>query len=221
VNGLSLDGVTGALLTNNPNSVAPFRLSRAEAVMCDQDHDYTDEQKAFNGGLMNKFVEAVGSSDPHCEPNVLKSVTDRGPSQVMGYYDGNTVTALWNYAQHYAMSDNSYSTGFGPSTPGAINLISGNTHGATLVKKPNESDVAGGSVINDGRPAFDDCVPSTTTTISMTGTNVGDLLNAAASPGVVSGRIQAANGKDGRNSGLFSHSHRITRRKETGLHPAP
>ena len=41
----------------------------------------------------------------------------------MGYYDGNTVTALWNYAQHFAMSDNSYSTTFGPSTPGALNLI--------------------------------------------------------------------------------------------------
>jgi hypothetical protein len=22
------------------------------------------------------------------------------PAQVMGYYDGNTVTALWNYTQH-------------------------------------------------------------------------------------------------------------------------
>ena len=36
----------------------------------------------------------------------------------MGYYDGNTVTALWNYAQHYAMSDNFYGTMFGPSTVG-------------------------------------------------------------------------------------------------------
>ena len=37
----------------------------------------------------------------------------------MGYYDGNTVTALWNYAQNFAMSDNSFGTTFGPSTPGA------------------------------------------------------------------------------------------------------
>ncbi len=50
----------------------------------------------------------------------------------MGYYDGNTVTAFWNYAQHFAMSDNSFGTGFGPSTPGAVNLISGNTGGAVL-----------------------------------------------------------------------------------------
>ena len=45
----------------------------------------------------------------------------------MGYYDGNTVTALWNYAQHFAMNDNSYGTNFGPSTDGALNLISGQT----------------------------------------------------------------------------------------------
>ena len=50
---------------------------------------------------------------------------------VMGYYDGNTVTALWNYAQHFAMSDNSYDTNFGPSTPGAINLVSGQTNNVT------------------------------------------------------------------------------------------
>jgi hypothetical protein len=30
-------------------------------------------------------------------------------------------------AQRYAMSDNSFGTTFGPSSPGAINLISGNT----------------------------------------------------------------------------------------------
>jgi hypothetical protein len=30
------------------------------------------------------------------------------PGLVMDYYDGNTVTALWNYAPNYAMSDNNY-----------------------------------------------------------------------------------------------------------------
>ena len=47
----------------------------------------------------------------------------------MDYFDGNTVTALWNYAQNYAMSDNNFDPQFGPSTPGALNLISGNTGG--------------------------------------------------------------------------------------------
>ncbi len=51
----------------------------------------------------------------------------------MDYYDGNTVTGLWNYAQHYAMTDNSFDTTFGPSTPGALNLVSGQTHGVIAV----------------------------------------------------------------------------------------
>ena len=55
------------------------------------------------------------------------------PGLTMDYYDGNTVTGLWNYAQHYAMSDNSFGTTFGPSTPGALNLISGQTHGVHAV----------------------------------------------------------------------------------------
>ncbi|ELS50992.1 putative Phospholipase C [Streptomyces viridochromogenes Tue57] len=42
----------------------------------------------------------------------------------MDYYDGNTVTGLWNYAQQYAMNDRSYSSVYGPSTPGALNLVS-------------------------------------------------------------------------------------------------
>ncbi len=52
--------------------------------------------------------------------------------QVMGYYDGNTVTAMWNYAQHFAMSDNAYTDTYGPSTPGALEVVSGQTNGAQL-----------------------------------------------------------------------------------------
>ncbi len=50
----------------------------------------------------------------------------------MGYYDGNTVQGLWNYAQNFAMSDNSFGTNYGPSTPGAINVVSGMTGGADV-----------------------------------------------------------------------------------------
>ena len=63
----------------------------------------------------------------------------------MGYYDGNTVTALWNYAQHYAMNDHSFSTTFGPSTPGAINLVSGQTNGVINALNPGTAVVADGN----------------------------------------------------------------------------
>jgi phospholipase C len=118
INNLNSSG----LLTNNTNAYQPFRFDRSQAVTCDMDHDYLAEQKAYHGGLLDKFVEFTGSTDRGCNPK-----------QVMGYYDGNTVTALWNYAQHFSMSDNSYSSTFGPSTPGAINLVSGQTHDATII----------------------------------------------------------------------------------------
>ena len=37
--------------------------------------------------------------------------------QVMGYFDGNTVMALWQYAQHFAMSDNAYTRHLWPIDP--------------------------------------------------------------------------------------------------------
>src|SRR5215831_16077445 len=55
----SVNGLTAALLTNNPNLANPRRLDRtlSDLVTCDQDHGYTDEQKAFDLGKMDKFVE--------------------------------------------------------------------------------------------------------------------------------------------------------------------
>lgn len=167
----SLNGLGDSLRApNNPNSVQPFRLARSQAETCDQDHSYTDEQKAFDSGLMDKFVETVGRGTAAC--------TDygKGAGLVMGYYDGNTVTGLWNYAQHFAMSDNSYGTTFGPSTPGALNLVSGQTHGFATT---SPAVTATGGIIGDPQPAGDACDSrDSTTSTDRANTNIGDLLNA-------------------------------------------
>ena len=68
----------------------------------------------------------VSSGTPGPPPGHPQAAT-RG--LVMAYYDGNTVNALWTYAQNFAMNDNSWTSIFGPSTPGAINLISDLTAG--------------------------------------------------------------------------------------------
>src|SRR5271155_5214863 len=97
----SVNGLSGALLTENPNSTGPFRLDRSQASTCDNDNHYLDEQKAYNGGLANKFPEITSATGAGCTPALA-----------MGYYDGNTVTALWNYAQNFAMSDNFFASTF-------------------------------------------------------------------------------------------------------------
>ena len=192
----SVNGLRGALLADNPNSAPPLRLDRAHAATCDQDHGYGPEQKAYDAGLADKFVENTGAAGGGCEPRI-----------VMAYFDGNTVTALWNYAQRFAMSDEFFETTYGPSTPGAINLVSGQTHGAVPADLTAAGDVltVRGTVISDPDPEFDDC--SGPVRIRMTGLNVGDLLSRrGVSWGWFEGGFRATErGPDGR--ALCGRSH--------------
>lgn len=167
----TVNGLTPTLLAANPNKADPYRLPPRMAATCDMDHGYTAEQQAFNGGLMDKFIEYTSpyAGEKDCQP-----------SEVMAYFDGNTVTALWNYAQHFALNDNSFGANFGPSTPGAINLVSGNTHGAVPSELTLRGEVVAvqGTVIGDPDPEFDDCSDPKSTHLAMYGRNIGDLLNA-------------------------------------------
>ncbi len=213
----TVNGLAGPLLTNNPNGANPQRLSRSLALTCDQNHGYTAEQKAFDMGLMDKFIQ-------NTDVESCAAPDQTAPNLVMDYYDGNTVTGLWNYAQHFAMSDSSYSTTFGPSTPGALNVTSGNTYGAicgptsavyqgtpctadpgTAASTPGSPQPQGTeTVYSDADPNYDICSATqdkktASATIQMGGRNVGDLLSGAgvswgwfqggfASPGYVAGK---------------------------------
>jgi phospholipase C len=183
-----VNGLSQQLLTNNPNAYNPNRLSPSQALTCDQNHGYGPEQKAVNGGKMDKFVEYTETDKCTGQPVLFGE-----PGLVMDYYDGNTVTGMWNYAQHYALNDNSFDSVFGPSSPGAINLISGQTHGvqaltsvthepttdAYAVQSPDENGI--GTMTNDPDPAWDDCSDKNHTAsenlATMHGRNIGDLLN--------------------------------------------
>src|SRR5271166_2521761 len=179
----TVNGLTPSLLTNNPNSSNPFRLDHSQASTCDQNHNYGAEQSAFDMGLMDKFPETVGVSESaFCDASF--SYGHANGSLVMGYFDGNTVTALWNYAQNFAMSDNSYGTTFGPSTPGVINLVSGQTNGVTATLNGTGDEVSGGSdnsltVVGDPDPLGDVCSNPTRNQVTMGSKNIGDLLSAA------------------------------------------
>ena len=171
------------LLTNNPNTnpangtgaAKPFRLDRTQANTKSQNHAYTPEQQAYDNGKMDLFPEFTG----HGTSGGVGAFGTNG--QVMGYFDGNTVTAMWNYAQNFAMNDNAYTDSFGPSTPGAIAVVSGQNNGAVNIvgSSSSISDGQGGlTLIGDTDPAYDSC-SSTSSTVLMTSKNIGDLLNAA------------------------------------------
>jgi phospholipase C len=191
----AVNGLTSALLNHNPNkdsmgnTANPQRLNPAninDVLTCDQDHNYPDEQKAFDGGKMDMFPTFVGTDKGSLSPTGQPCLA----TDVMNYYDGNTVTGLWNYAQQFAMSDNSFGTTFGPSSPGAINLVSGDTGNVDtthIVAPPNNNPLTNGdtvadgqggySLVSDAQPFYDDC--STRDAVAMSGTNVGVQLNNA------------------------------------------
>src|SRR5215472_4822715 len=55
----AVNGLTPALLTANPNGSNPTRLDPAnvnDLLTCDQNHDYTPEQIAFDNGKMDMFT---------------------------------------------------------------------------------------------------------------------------------------------------------------------
>ncbi|HEX7855624.1 MAG TPA: alkaline phosphatase family protein [Sphingobium sp.] len=180
-----------ALLTANPNKLNadnggvnsttgiasnlmnPFLLLPAQYDTTSQNHAYTPEQQATNNGKMDAFVKYTGRG------TAGGAGAFGTAAQVMGYFDGSTVTGLWNYAQNYAMSDNAFTDSFGPSTPGAINVISGNTGGADkLVTGSTIADGQGAfTVTGDPDPTGDVC-SNTNIVTTLAGPNIGDLLNA-------------------------------------------
>ena len=208
----AVNGLSEALLTGNPNktntgngsgAANPFRLDITQAANSDQNHAYAAEQLAFDGLAMDLFPKNTGTCDVSmaAKTGVCGTAGAFGTAgQVMGYFDGNTVTALWNYAQHYAMSDNSYSTTFGPSTVGAINLISGQTNGAkpgptfpkaadgTYDEYKDSNGNTAATLVPDGNGGYTDTDDDDPTgdvcsdpdyNFTMSGKNIGDLLNTA------------------------------------------
>jgi phospholipase C len=193
------------LLNNNPNNNAaapgngktngagasnPFRLSPAQVLTADQGHNESPEESAYDDGKMDGFPAWVGTAGP-------PPVGVNNKALVMGYFDGNTVTAMWNYAQHFALNDNNFTTQFGPSTPGAINLISGQANGfdatlnvlsattpPTLLHSTHEAFGDASQLpsniteIGDGDPLGDVCSNPALDQVRMHGKNIGDLLNA-------------------------------------------
>lgn len=216
----SVNGLTATLIERNPNSSRPFRIDRTWSYTCDQDHDYTAEQQARNGGLMDRFPRF--DAEP---PSNARQFCHRSPAghwdTVMGYFDGNTVTAYWQYAQHFALSDNSFATMSGQSTRGALNLVSGDVYGvlcgprsavygdvpecggpAPSRNTPAPTDGRLATLVDDTDPYWDVC--SEGSTAALTGRNVGDLLNAA---GVTWGWFQAGFARDA--AGKCSEAHAL------------
>ena len=206
----AVNGLTTALLSANPNAANPQRLDRSQALTCGPSNNYHNEQVAVDDGKMDNFVTGTGGGTTlaACLASVGNTTPVTGPQpnyDVMDYFDGNTVTALWNYAQNFAMSDANYGTGYGQSDVGAVNVTGANTFGAVCgdathvytpapavlpacspgvgTATPGADQPPGpGTMIGDVDPYYDGCSNNsagTGATIGMGGKNIGDLLDAS------------------------------------------
>jgi phospholipase C len=183
------------LLTNNPtaqnsangaSAINPFRLSAEFAETSSQNHNYLPEQEAADNGRMDLYPEFTGTKGPPPPADAGAPAATQTTGLVMAYYDGNTLGTYWGYAQNYAINDNAFTTNFGPSTPGAINVISGQTNGVTgSASHPASAfstshatpDGNGGyTLIGDIDPLGDTCSTATDQG-TMGGENIGTLLN--------------------------------------------
>ncbi|WP_165942857.1 alkaline phosphatase family protein [Marinomonas flavescens] len=161
-------GYSKAVLTQNPNLTNPYRLAPAEPT-CDLGYGPLAQKASYNHGENNMFIW-LDSSGP------INSINDDGcfPQSVMGYYDGNTLHALWHYAQEYVMADHFFATDYSSTVSGLLNEIAGTTHGVLPRMSPgvNYHDY----LLGNNEPLYDDA-SSDHYKVHLTGNNIGDLLN--------------------------------------------
>ena len=81
----SVNGLTNTLLTANSNRANPQRLDRADELVCSPNHQYDPEQRAWHGGLLDRFVQETSGSrvtgviGPACKTPLTDFVKENSP----------------------------------------------------------------------------------------------------------------------------------------------
>ncbi len=134
--------------------VTPFAIATPDTA--DPNHARPVLIAKANGGRMNRFIAAE-------ERSLLRRGDSRAYAHQLGlltmaYEDCRTIPFLWLYAHHFALYDHIFDAMYGPSTPGNIDLIAGQTGQTQWAQHPNEAvkpDIKG-----PGEPVLDDLDPA-------------------------------------------------------------
>ena len=110
-------------------SVSPFPFNN-ESIAGDLSHAWSVAHADYDNGKMDGFVTAE------------KSIN------TMGYYDRNDIPYYWDYADHYVLDDNFFSSEMGPSFPNHLYIASG-ANGPTTLTHPGW--ILNGGVIDNPR----------------------------------------------------------------------
>lgn len=135
--------------------VKPYLLKAADTV--DADHSREALIAKTDGGRMDHFIAY--------EEEHLVDVSLTSPQYArqvglltMAHEDCSTVPFLWMYAHRFTLYDHIFQAMYGPSTPGNIDLIAGQTGQTQAARHPNETSrsvfATGEPVVNDADPDF-------------------------------------------------------------------
>jgi phospholipase C len=130
--------------------IVPFLLKAADT----SDADHSREALLFKSdhGRMDKFV-AWEEQNPGATPQLAHQLG----MLTMSHEDCTTVPFLWMYAHRFALYDHIFQAMYGPSTPGNIDLIAGQTGQTQAERHPNQ---AFKSIYGQGEPVVDDANPA-------------------------------------------------------------
>lgn len=133
--------------------IVPFLLNASDTA--DADHSRPALIAKADHGRMDDYVgyeekERVDVS--MASPEFARQVG----ILTMGYNDCRTVPFLWMYAHHFTIYDHIFQAMYGPSTPGNIDLIAGQTGQTQAARHPEDTFK---SVFGQGDPVVDDLNP--------------------------------------------------------------
>jgi phospholipase C len=117
---------------SDTGSQSPFPFYN-ESIVGDLNHSWEVAHAAYDNGKMDGFIAA--------EKRTL----------TMGYYDRNDIPYYWDYADHFALDDNFFSSLMGPSFPNHLYIASGTNGPVTNI---NPYFILQGGVVNNPPPNF-------------------------------------------------------------------
>ncbi len=121
------------LATKDPGA-QPYNLND-ESIGHDLGHAWAVAHQAWDNGKMDGFVAAEGST------------------LTLGYYDRTELPYYWDYADHYVLDDNFFSSLMGPSFPNHLYIASGTSGPAPALS--GYPWIINNSVINNPGQNFD------------------------------------------------------------------
>jgi phospholipase C len=135
--------------------IVPFPLTAADTV--DADHSREGLIAKADSGKMDNFVAGEEKSQTDGRGLAPPSARQYG-LLTMAHEDCRTIPFLWMYAHRFALYDHIFQAMYGPSTPGNIDLIAGQTGQTELARHPEDKgideDGPGDPVVNDAEPRF-------------------------------------------------------------------